>query len=194
MHMGTAMTKYVSYRQTFDMGTTNLTEKEIEDLLLQLSDEFTGPSYNLLSRNCNHFTEEFVLRLTQKTIPAWINRAAKLGNMFPCVVPWEWIQPPELAEEAEEEVAEEEEEADDDDDDDRHVQSRRPSTISLLSSRRTRSNYTYSSAHDGRNSSQERLILGGNHGGIYHPPIAKFQGIVYGDQQNLPSSSSSPST
>ncbi|OAD06083.1 hypothetical protein MUCCIDRAFT_17317, partial [Mucor lusitanicus CBS 277.49] len=79
----------LTLKQTFDMGTTNLTEKEIEDLLLQLSDEFTGPSYNLLSRNCNHFTEEFVFKLTQKTIPAWINRAAKLGNMFPCVVPWE---------------------------------------------------------------------------------------------------------
>ncbi|GAN10676.1 upf0326 protein hag1 [Mucor ambiguus] len=181
----------LTLKQTFDMGTTNLTEKEIEDLLLQLSDEFTGPSYNLLSRNCNHFTEEFVFKLTEKTMPAWINRAAKLGNMFPCVVPWEWIQPPELAEEAEEEVAEEDDEDDEDDDGDRHVQSRRSSTISLLSSRRTRSSYTYSSAqHDGRNSSQERLILGGNHsGGIYHPPIAKFQGIIYGDHQDVPSSS-----
>ncbi|CAO0789913.1 unnamed protein product [Mucor circinelloides] len=175
-------------KQTFDMGTTHLTEKEIEDLLLQLSDEFTGPSYNLLSRNCNHFTEEFVVNLTQKTIPAWINRAAKLGNMFPCVVPWEWIQPPEFAEEAEEEVEEAEEETDDDDQGG-HAQSRRSSTISLLSSRRTRSNYTFSSAqHDERNSSQERLILGGNHGGIYHPPIAKFQGILYGDQQDASSS------
>ena len=173
------------------MGTTNLSEKEIEDLLIQLSDEFTGPSYNLLSRNCNHFTEEFVLKLTQKTIPTWINRAAKLGNMFPCVVPWEWIQPPEFAEEAEEEVNEDELNQEDED---IHAHSRRSSTISLLSSRRTRSNYTYSSTHEGRNSSQERLIVGGNGGNVYHPPITKFQGIIYGQQTpSSPSSSSSSS-
>lgn len=173
------------------MGTTNLSEKEIEDLLIQLSDEFTGPSYNLLSRNCNHFTEEFVLKLTQKTIPTWINRAAKLGNMFPCVVPWEWIQPPEFAEEAEEEVNENELNQENEDDD-INMHSRRSSTISLLSGKRTRSNYTYSSAHEGRNSSQERLIVGGNSGNVYHPSINKFQGIIYGQQ--APSSSSSSSS
>lgn len=27
---------------------------------------------------------------------AWINRAAKLGTMFPCVVPQGWIDPPSV--------------------------------------------------------------------------------------------------
>ncbi|CEP16540.1 hypothetical protein [Parasitella parasitica] len=179
-------------KQTFDMGATTLSAKEIEELLLQLSDEFTGSSYNLLTRNCNHFTEELVMKLTQKTIPAWINRAAKLGNMFPCVVPWEWIQPPEFSEEAEEEVLEHrqmEEEDDADADEDIHVHSRRSSAISLLDSRRMRSNYTY--CNEGRNSSQERLIVGGHGGMIYHPPITKFQGIIYGlEEPSSPASSS----
>ncbi|KAI8645197.1 PPPDE putative peptidase domain-containing protein [Parasitella parasitica] len=176
----------LSLKQTFDIGATDLSVKEIEDLLLQLSDEFTGPSYNLLTRNCNHFTEELVMKLTQKTIPAWINRAAKLGNMFPCVVPWEWIQPPEFSEEAEEEVLENdqsEEVEDYDDADEENIHSRRSSTISLLSSRRT--------SHEGRNSSQERLIIGGHGGVIYHPPITKFQGVIYGlEDPSSPASSS----
>ncbi|KAI8975310.1 PPPDE putative peptidase domain-containing protein, partial [Mycotypha africana] len=94
----------LTLKQTIDMGTTDLSKREIEELLVTLSDEFTGPSYNLLTRNCNHFTEAFVEKLTQQPLPPWINRAARIGSMFPCVVPYEWIQPPEFAEEAEEEV------------------------------------------------------------------------------------------
>lgn len=164
------------------MGTTDLTDKEIEELLLKLSDEFTGPSYNLLTRNCNHFTEEFVKCLNNKTTPTWINRAARLGNMFPCVVPWEWIQPPELAEEEEEQAEEAAaaaaaEEEDDDENEattsnNKLQRSRRSSTISLLSnSKNTRS--SYNSTMEGRSASQERL-LGNTH---HYQPIPKFQGI-----------------
>lgn len=141
------------------MGTTDLTEKEIEELLLTLSDEFTGTSYNLLSRNCNHFTEEFVKRLNDRTIPYWINRAAKLGNMFPCVVPWEWIQPPELSQEAEDEEEEEVE------DDDSITSSGRSSTVSLLCNKNTRS-MSYNSTAEGQ---ENRLV---------NYPITKFQGII----------------
>lgn len=142
------------------MGTTDLTEKEIEELVMELSDEFTGPSYNLLSRNCNHFTEEFVARLNNKTIPLWINKAAKLGNMFPCVVPWEWIQPPELSQDHDDDE-EEEEEVDGDSTMGQH--SRRSSTVSLLSSNKNARSASYNSTNEG---SQERLV------------ISKFQGII----------------
>lgn len=142
------------------MGTTDLSDKDIEEVLLRLSDEFAGPTYNLLSRNCNHFTEEFVKQLNNKTVPTWINRAAKLGNMFPCVVPWEWIQPPELAEEEEEQA--ENITADE--------QSRRSSTISLLSNSKHRSS-SYNSTLEGRSNSQERL-LGTQH---HYQPISKYQ-------------------
>jgi hypothetical protein len=33
--------------------------------------------------------------LTGKQAPGWINRAAKLGTMFPCVIPTEWVEPPD---------------------------------------------------------------------------------------------------
>lgn len=46
-------------------------------------------------RNCNHFTSDFCRRLVGRSAPGWINRAAKIGTMFPCVVPTEWVEPPE---------------------------------------------------------------------------------------------------
>ncbi|KAF8966999.1 hypothetical protein BGZ46_000266 [Entomortierella lignicola] len=38
-------------------------------------------------------------RLTGSRPPAWINRAAKLGTMFPCVVPQDWVEPPSAEDE-----------------------------------------------------------------------------------------------
>ncbi|CEJ04181.1 hypothetical protein RMCBS344292_18148 [Rhizopus microsporus] len=150
-------------KRTIDMGSMRLTDKEFEETLTAISDEFTGPSYNLLMRNCNHFTEEFVYRLTQKRTPTWINRAAKLGTMFPCVVPWEWIQPPELGEEEEEEVEPETPQSVPNSTRPSTTIQRRSSTVSLLSNRHPPYSYT-----EGRNPSQERLV----------PPVVNFQGIM----------------
>ncbi|KAF7727409.1 hypothetical protein EC973_007573 [Apophysomyces ossiformis] len=78
------------------MGYTTLSDNEIAHVLKEISKKFVGPSYNLLLRNCNHFTEELVFMLTKRHIPGWINRAAKLGTMFPCVIPSDWVEPPDL--------------------------------------------------------------------------------------------------
>ncbi len=62
---------------------------------IQVSDEFLGPSYNLLHKNCNHFTSALCCRLTSKPAPNWLNRAANIGIALPCVVPREWVNPPD---------------------------------------------------------------------------------------------------
>ncbi|KAI8371777.1 PPPDE putative peptidase domain-containing protein [Radiomyces spectabilis] len=93
----------LTFKQSIHMGYTDLSEDELAQEVAIISQEFGGTSYNLLTRNCNHFTEEFCRRLTGKQIPAWINRAARLGALVPCVIPGEWIQPPEF--EDEEDVA-----------------------------------------------------------------------------------------
>ncbi|GAV63264.1 LOW QUALITY PROTEIN: DUF862 domain-containing protein, partial [Cephalotus follicularis] len=38
--------------------------------------EYHGDTYNLISNNCNHFTDEISWRLTGKHIPGWVNRLA----------------------------------------------------------------------------------------------------------------------
>ncbi|KAI8981762.1 PPPDE putative peptidase domain-containing protein [Mycotypha africana] len=77
------------------MGFSNLSQNQIEKILYDISREYVGTSYKLLTRNCNHFSEDLCKRLTGKSSPRWINRAAKLGTMFPCVIPTEWVDPPD---------------------------------------------------------------------------------------------------
>ncbi|TQS33921.1 hypothetical protein Golomagni_05719, partial [Golovinomyces magnicellulatus] len=76
-------------------GFTLATEDEIAATLKLASDEFLGTSYNLLTKNCNHFTSYLCEKLTGTPAPGWLNRAAKIGVAFPCVVPRDWIEPPE---------------------------------------------------------------------------------------------------
>jgi deubiquitinase DESI2 len=61
----------------------------------QVSEEFLGTSYNLLTFNCNHFTSHLCYALTSCHAPKWLNRAASIGLALPCVVPQEWIAPPD---------------------------------------------------------------------------------------------------
>ena len=76
-------------------GFTIRPEQEIEDIIKETSLEFQGTSYNLLGNNCNHFTSYLCEKLTAHPAPAWLNRAASIGVALPCVVPREWIAPPD---------------------------------------------------------------------------------------------------
>ncbi|KAL1917078.1 uncharacterized protein VTP21DRAFT_5276 [Calcarisporiella thermophila] len=86
----------VLFKKSIFMGYSQKTPEEISAILVQLHTEYTGISYNLLTRNCNHFSSDFCARVLGKPAPGWINRAARIGAMFPCVVPGEWIEPPDF--------------------------------------------------------------------------------------------------
>jgi len=83
------------FKMALRMGTTGRSASEVQDIVTQVSQQFLGPSYNLLTRNCNHFTSALCVKLTGKPAPAWLNRAASIGLALPCVVPREWIEPPD---------------------------------------------------------------------------------------------------
>ncbi|KAK4229079.1 desi-like protein sdu1 [Podospora fimiseda] len=76
-------------------GFTLATQAEIDNIIRQTSEEFMGTAYNLLTKNCNHFTSHLCKKLTGRPGPGWLNRAASIGVALPCVVPKEWIEPPE---------------------------------------------------------------------------------------------------
>ena len=84
-----------TFRCELIQGYTSRSEEEIEALIYQISQEFLGTSYNLLSRNCNHFTAYLCYRLVRKSPPSWVNRAANIGLVLPCIVPKEWISSPD---------------------------------------------------------------------------------------------------
>lgn len=76
-------------------GFTVQSSQEIDAIIKTASDAFQGTSYNLLGKNCNHFTSYLVEQLTGRPAPGWLNRAASIGVALPCVVPKEWIAPPD---------------------------------------------------------------------------------------------------
>ncbi|KAI9848902.1 MAG: hypothetical protein M1838_000343 [Thelocarpon superellum] len=84
-----------SFRCEILHGFTMRSDDEIADIIHEVSEEFLGPSYNLLSKNCNHFTHALCQKMTSRPAPGWLNRAAGIGVALPCVVPREWIAPPD---------------------------------------------------------------------------------------------------
>ncbi|CAH1759353.1 11999_t:CDS:10 [Entrophospora sp. SA101] len=82
------------------VGPPNVTysdydKEEIINIIDELSEEWKGNTYQLLTRNCNHFTNELCLKLVGKAAPNWINRAARFGSYFPCTGGWS-VEPPHL--------------------------------------------------------------------------------------------------
>jgi hypothetical protein len=72
---------------------------EIDAIIQRTAAKFMGREYDLLSKNCNHFTSELCFELTGRRAPGWLNRAAGVGVRVPCVVPKEWIGVPEAEDE-----------------------------------------------------------------------------------------------
>lgn len=85
-----------TFRLAILQGTTYRSAAEIDAVVKEVSDTFLGPAYNLLNHNCNHFTSALCEKLTARAAPAWLNRAASVGLAFPCMVPRDWISPPDV--------------------------------------------------------------------------------------------------
>ena len=100
-----------TFRSELLQGFTFRSEEEIEGIVREVSQQFLGQTYNLLTNNCNHFTSHLCERLTASPAPSWLNRAASIGVALPCVVPREWIEPPDH-DTADGELVEEEDEED----------------------------------------------------------------------------------
>ncbi|XP_008806296.1 deSI-like protein At4g17486 isoform X2 [Phoenix dactylifera] len=75
------------FRKSILIGRTDLGPREVRALMEELATEYTGNTYNLISKNCNHFCNDACLRLTNKPIPRWVNRLAKIGFLLNCVLP-----------------------------------------------------------------------------------------------------------
>ncbi|WOL19391.1 deSI-like protein [Canna indica] len=75
------------FRKAILIGRTDLGPREVRELMEEMAVKYTGDTYNLISKNCNHFCDDASLRLTGKPIPKWVNRLAKIGFLCKCVLP-----------------------------------------------------------------------------------------------------------
>ncbi|EEF46901.1 deSI-like protein At4g17486 [Ricinus communis] len=81
-----------TFRKSILIGRTDLGPKEVRAFMEKLAHEYSGNSYHLITKNCNHFCNDVCIKLTGKTIPRWVNRLARLGFLCNCVLPAELNQ------------------------------------------------------------------------------------------------------
>lgn len=74
-------------RESIDMGVYNGTSRDLSVILNDMRSRFGGDDYNILSRNCNNFADEFLQRLNGKELPLYVNRMATMGTYVSCLLP-----------------------------------------------------------------------------------------------------------
>ena len=68
-------------REQINMGTFVGTLQDINVIINRLTEDgFKGTQYDVIRNNCNAFSERFCVELVGKSIPAWVNRAASIGQ------------------------------------------------------------------------------------------------------------------
>ncbi|KAK8520431.1 hypothetical protein V6N13_031118 [Hibiscus sabdariffa] len=76
-----------AYRRSIPLGSISIPLSEFTEFIEKIASQYHGNSYNLVSKNCNHFTDDVARKLTGKSIPRWVNRLARLGALFSCILP-----------------------------------------------------------------------------------------------------------
>ncbi|XP_074583347.1 deSI-like protein At4g17486 [Curcuma longa] len=76
-----------AFRKSILIGRTELGSRDVRALMEGMAADYSGDTYNLISKNCNHFCDDACLRLTGTHIPKWVNRLAKIGFLCKCVLP-----------------------------------------------------------------------------------------------------------
>ncbi|XP_076891627.1 deSI-like protein At4g17486 [Bidens hawaiensis] len=75
------------YRCSIPLGHVTKSPTEFREFIETVASEYHGDTYHLISKNCNHFTDDICQRLTGKGIPGWVDRLAKLGALCSCLLP-----------------------------------------------------------------------------------------------------------
>lgn len=75
------------FRRRVKLGTIQLSSKDFKEFMAQIASEYSGNTYHLVVKNCNHFSNDVSTRLTGTSIPGWVNRLAKVGKFCSCFLP-----------------------------------------------------------------------------------------------------------
>ncbi|CAH9120782.1 unnamed protein product [Cuscuta epithymum] len=75
----------VKFRESILIGITKLNLAQVREFIAKNEDNYKGDDYDVLEKNCNHFSNDLCYKLTGQKIPSWVNRLAKLGSTLKCV-------------------------------------------------------------------------------------------------------------
>ncbi|KAM7268896.1 hypothetical protein ACFE04_011062 [Oxalis oulophora] len=67
-----------TYRCSLPLGLTKMPLSEFRTFIEGIAAEYHGDTYHLITKNCNHFTDDVSGRLAGKRIPGWVNRLARV--------------------------------------------------------------------------------------------------------------------
>nr|CAD2156197.1 unnamed protein product [Meloidogyne enterolobii] len=84
------------FRESIHLGETDFSPEDVQKIIRQMGNEYQGDKYHLISKNCNHFSNQLSKTLTGKELPSWINRLANISGSFPFIERWipaEWLTP-----------------------------------------------------------------------------------------------------
>ncbi|OEH74166.1 hypothetical protein cyc_04376 [Cyclospora cayetanensis] len=84
-----------TYEYSLHMGVSTLSALELSNVISTLQRVFQGNKYDLINRNCNHFSDTLLKAVVNKGIPSYINRASRYGNWLSCLLPDAWRGPSE---------------------------------------------------------------------------------------------------
>ncbi|KAL2539369.1 PPPDE putative thiol peptidase family protein [Abeliophyllum distichum] len=76
-----------TFRKSILMGWTDMTTAEVRLKMEEFAQKYKGNSYNLITKNCNHFCNDASIKLTGNSIPSWVNRLARIGLFCNCIIP-----------------------------------------------------------------------------------------------------------
>ncbi|WOK93107.1 deSI-like protein [Canna indica] len=75
------------FRKSIFVGTTCLDSRQVREFVEMESLNYNGDTYHLIVKNCNHFCEDIIYKLTGNSIPKWVNRLARIGSFCNCILP-----------------------------------------------------------------------------------------------------------
>ncbi|ERN17578.1 hypothetical protein AMTR_s00059p00140900 [Amborella trichopoda] len=70
------------FRKSIFMGTTRLDPVQVREFMERQAASYTGDTYHLIVKNCNHFCKDICFKLTGNKTPKWVNRLARIDSPF----------------------------------------------------------------------------------------------------------------
>ena len=80
------------FKTSIYLGTSILPIDEVLTAIEELKIEYAGFTYDILNKNCNHFSDDLCRKLVGVGIPPYLNRLARLSKMFRCLIPKKMLQ------------------------------------------------------------------------------------------------------
>jgi len=78
------------YKCSYEMGEIH-SKALLWQALTKLKKKYRANQYDMLKRNCNHFTNELLIELVGRTLPRHLNRAAYTLSFLHCLVPTRFL-------------------------------------------------------------------------------------------------------